>query len=170
MEEEQAKSNHRNEEAGVLRGQGGENRGRGSSTKRSLAASPAAPAMTAEVRGGTPDPAAGGGNAAVAAAAAAAAGTGAVGAGDHCTSLSLDCGERETEMEQCKKLDCREKRKTLNPKFWFGIRKQRTDSAAREEGKETRNDSVLLKLKEFFSVLLNLCNKLIYVDRYNFLA
>lgn len=88
MEEEQAKSNHRNEEEGVLRGRGGETREPGSSTKRSLAASPEAPVMTAEVRGGTPDPAAGGGNAA----AAAAAGTGAAGAADHYTSLSLGCG------------------------------------------------------------------------------
>lgn len=87
MEKEQAKSNHRNEEEGVLRVRGGETRGPGSSTKRSLAASPAAPVMTAAVRGGTPDPAAGGGNAA--AAAAAAAGTGAA---DHCTSSSLGCG------------------------------------------------------------------------------
>jgi len=90
LEEEQAKPNHRNEEVGVLRGPGGETRGRCSSTKRSLAASPAAAAMTAEVRGGTPDPAAGGGNAAAAAAAAGTGAAGAADAADHCTSLSLD--------------------------------------------------------------------------------
>lgn len=104
MEEEEAKPNHRNEEAGALRGRDGETRGRGSSTRRSLAASPAEEATAAAVRGGTPDPAAGG---KAAAAAAVVAGTGAAGAdaADHCTSLSLDCGERVRE-----KLDIAEER------------------------------------------------------------
>lgn len=102
MEEEEAKPNHRNEEAGALRGRDGETRGRGSSTRRSLAASSAADATAAAVRGGTPDPAAGGGNAA-----AVVAGTGAAAAEDHCTSLSLDCGESGGERE---KLDIAEER------------------------------------------------------------
>lgn len=103
MEEEEAKPNRRNGEAGVLRGRDDEIQGRGSSTRRSLAASPAEEATAAAVRGGTPDPAAGGGNAA----AAVVAGTGAAGAdaADHCTSLSLDCGERVRE-----KLDIAEER------------------------------------------------------------
>jgi len=103
LEEEEAKPNRRNGEAGVLRGRDDEIQGRGSSTRRSLAASPAEEATAAAVRGGTPDPAAGGGNAA----AAVVAGTGAAAAEDHCTSLSLDCGESGGERE---KLDIAEER------------------------------------------------------------
>lgn len=104
MEEEEAKPNRRNGEAGVLRGRDDEIQGRGSSTRRSLAASSAADATAAAVRGGTPDPAAGG---KAAAAAAVVAGTGAAAAEDHCTSLSLDCGESGGERE---KLDIAEER------------------------------------------------------------
>lgn len=58
--------------------------------------------------------------------------------------------ERETEMEQCKKLDCREERKTLNPKFWLGLgKKEPLARRGKEKGTKLGTTAFYSNLKIF---------------------